>query len=673
MPIVYEDFQQGEARQSSAFPSTRHDVLEETFAQAFEENPIQAYRRISQLWEDERTGSRLDASTARARLADAGLENELKVSDAGITEAGLETLMERKRTELRRRDVFSRAQGGLAEGAQRLGIVFATSLVDPIGAGVNFVPVVGEARYGALLARASTIGRIGVRAGVGAAEGIAGAALVEPLTYTMRSSEQADYSMADSLLNVALGGVVGAGLHVTVGTTGEGIESILARRSLIPRAVGLSAPDRLVESRLAKKVEGNLDGAIADYGKIVGTDGGRLLNTDLARELSPEYRADRTRSAAVHEPASYLVKQIYERKLAEAPEADEDPLVVFSAGGTGAGKTTGLDLLADVDPTIKRAQIIYDTNMNTLASAAAKVDQALAAGKEVQIVYTWRDPVDALNKGALPRAMRMGRTVPINEHAKTHVGAVSTIKALQERYANDPRVRIQVIDNSHGRGRARLGNVEQLPGLEYTRVRDDLLANLEAERRAGRISEAVYRGTLGGEQPPGAVRPNRAVDRREPQPQDRGQGLNPLLPTAAERADLATPEVREAALRAAVGQAVTGDPINVDPILSARDSAEALRMAEEGFESAASRSAQDLANVQKSAEETLAREPAKADPVTLAEDEASLAIADAKALSDQLGVEPRDAEMAEVEEAVKRSERWARAAELATVCLVRGG
>ncbi len=672
MPIVYEDFERGEARSPSSFPATRADVLEATFAQAFEENPIMAYRRLSQLWDEKQNGPRLDAATARARLAEAGLENEIQVSDAGITEPALSTLMDRKRIELRRRDAFARAQGGIAEGAERLGVGFATSLVDPISAGINFVPVVGEARYGAMLARASLIGRIGIRAGVGAAEGIAGAALLEPLTYTMRTSEQADYTMADSLLNVALGGVVGAGLHATVGTAGEGIEAILAHRSMIPRAEGLSVPDRLIETRLAKHLE-RLDAAIGEYSRIEGTDGGRILNTDLARELSPEYRADRTRSAAVHEPASYLVKKLYERKLAQKPGPDEDPLVVFSAGGTGSGKTTGLELLADVDPTIKRAQIIYDTNMNTLASAAAKVDQALAAGKDVQIVYTWRDPVDALTNGALPRAMRMGRTVPIDEHAKTHVGAAATIKALQERYANDPRVRIQVIDNSHGRGQARLGNVEGVPELEYNRVRDDLLANLDAEHRAGRISEAVYRGTLGSAAAPGTVRPNRARNGREPQPQDRGQALNPLLPTAAERADLATPQVREAALRAAVGQAVAGDPINVDPILAASTPEEAVRMAAETSEAAAQANAQDLTRAQRSAEETLAREPENADPVQLAEEAATLATADAKALADRLGVEPRDAEMAEVDEAVARSERWARAAELATVCLVRGG
>jgi len=253
--------------------------------------------------------------------------------------------------------------------------------------------------------------------------------------------------------------------------------------------------DQEIEARFSKQLETDKPAAITEYSKLPGSDNGRILNTDLARELSPDYRTDRTRSAAVHEPASALVKEMYARKLEEAPAKGELPIVVFTAGGTGAGKSTAISSFPEMASEVRHAQIVYDTNLNNPISAVQKIDQALAAGKDVRIRYVSRDPVESLVHGALPRAMRMGRTVPLVEHAKTHAGGAATIKTLAERYSNDSRVKIQVIDNSGGKGGARIGSIDQIKIPEYDALLGDLHAALEKERAAGRISEAVYRGT----------------------------------------------------------------------------------------------------------------------------------------------------------------------------------
>ncbi|PZQ26799.1 MAG: hypothetical protein DI562_14435, partial [Stenotrophomonas acidaminiphila] len=143
------------------------------------------------------------------------------------------------------------------------------------------------------------------------------------------------------------------------------------------------------------------DKLLRDYAALEDSDGGRVLNTDTARELSPEYLADRTRSADVHEAASDTIKLLYEQKLAQPTPEGFDSTVLFTAGGTGAGKTSGMKAMGD---SIGRPEIIYDTNMNTLSSAVDKIEQALAAGRDVDIVYVYRDPVDALVNGAIPRA-----------------------------------------------------------------------------------------------------------------------------------------------------------------------------------------------------------------------------------------------------------------------------
>jgi flagellar biosynthesis GTPase FlhF len=268
----------------------------------------------------------------------------------------------------------------------------------------------------------------------------------------------------------------------------------------IPRAEGMSAEHADIQERFARQVERNPGKAMGDYSKLKDSEGGRVLNTDVARELSPDYRKDRTASAAVHEPASALVKEMYERKLAEVPKEGQDPVVVFSAGGTGAGKTTGIRKLAERVPEIDRAQIVYDTNMNSLDGAVKKVEQALAAGKAAHIIYTYRHPVEALVQGALTRATRMereegsGRTVPLNEHAKTHIGSLKVIRDLVQRYADDPRVSIDIIDNSRGKGQAAPTDVAALPHFDYNSLVGDLHAALDSEHTAGRISDAIYGG-----------------------------------------------------------------------------------------------------------------------------------------------------------------------------------
>ena len=76
----------------------------------------------------------------------------------------------------------------------------------------------------------------------------------------------------------------------------------------VPRATKLSKADRAIETRLANKVGNNYRESANEYQGIKDTNNGQIINTDTARELSPDYLADRTKAAAVHEPASHFVK-----------------------------------------------------------------------------------------------------------------------------------------------------------------------------------------------------------------------------------------------------------------------------------------------------------------------------------------------------------------------------
>lgn len=274
--------------------------------------------------------------------------------------------------------------------------------------------------------------------------------------------------------------------------------------SLVPQPTLPGQSGNPIESAYFDRLSNDYTGLAAEYAALPSTDGGRILNTDDAREMSPEYRMDRTRSADVHEPASAFVKQMYAEKLSQDTPPGKENMVLFTAGGTGAGKTTGLQEAAKVSRNIQNAEIVYDTNMNTFDSADKKIKQALDAGRNIGIVYTYRDPVEAMEGGALKRASRMeaemgtGRTVPIDEHFKTHMGSREVMERLQQKYGDDHRFHMMVIDNSRGPGNATVvSGLDKLPKLDHTAVRKGLNDVLENAYRSGKISQAIYEGTRG--------------------------------------------------------------------------------------------------------------------------------------------------------------------------------
>lgn len=277
--------------------------------------------------------------------------------------------------------------------------------------------------------------------------------------------------------------------------TGDAIEEALRNDGVTEDEINPPKSNAQITEDLQAKLADH-PAAVAEYSQNPDSAGGTILNTDIARELSPDYLADRTRSAPVHEPASQFIKRLYAEKLAAPTPEGLDRTVLFTAGGTGAGKTTALKKMSGA----VRPEIVYDTNMNTLASAEKKVKQALDAGRDVRILYVYRDPVDALIHGAVSRANRQvqehgtGRTVPLGEHARTHLGVRGVMEALAEKYRNDPRVDIHAFDNSRGKDLGRFSALEDIPRVEENGLHERLKAALDEEYRAGGISDATYAG-----------------------------------------------------------------------------------------------------------------------------------------------------------------------------------
>jgi|AGTN01.3.fsa_nt_gi hypothetical protein len=549
MPFTYEDSLQGERRNALTIPSARSEVLTEQFAISFEENPIMAYRRFSELAEDQVTGPRLSADTARARLKDAGMENDLTIAPGGISEKALLTLMDRKRVEKRRQEIFSRSEGGFTEGAARLGVAVATTLSDPISAGLNFVPIAGQARYARWLNAARSFGgRAAVRVGVGAAEGVAGAAIAEVPIYAMRTQEQADYDMVDSLLNVALGGVIGAGLHATVGSAAE----VLARRRPTPE-VAASSSERI--------------------------------------------------EPTIGDPAR-----------ASEPLPDDIQRVIFQSGAEGAVARM---------PSMARERALREAVAQAVEGQQIDVGtfvRATAQQIETQEFRVWFDGSKVVDEAGQPLRVFHGTTRSFDS------------------FQADAGRAIQADPNA--------------TGFYFTRYAEDAsnYAVSAAGSRDGANVQPAYVAIRNPYQWPADGLPP-ALITKEQRAALEAQGYDGVIYRHGEEVVAFRPEQ----IKSAIGNSGRFDPQSqslTDPIDT------------------------ELQAAIEHAEVTLARdvEPTTEGALKAAEEEASLAMADVTELAKRLDVNVKsDPEMVAALEGAEKAERWARVAELATVCLVRGG
>lgn len=268
----------------------------------------------------------------------------------------------------------------------------------------------------------------------------------------------------------------------------------------------LTDEEKQIETRFGKFISDNEDQLFDEYVSRFG----HIVNTDNVRELSEDYAGNRNKlSNAVHEPASAFAKRIYE-KLLDRKDINK---VIFTSGGTGAGKSTGNINGGDA--------LVYDGNLNGLNSSVDKIEQALSKGKEIEIKYTYREPIEAFENGVIPRATRRrdqiggGRTVPINEHIKTHIGAFETIQKLYEKYKDNPNVKFKFNDNSYGKGNSQeisFGDLQKKSYLSDHEYRQKIQERAVQALAQGRIRQTEYEGFIGDESsfPRGAI--NRGMD-----------------------------------------------------------------------------------------------------------------------------------------------------------------
>jgi hypothetical protein len=267
--------------------------------------------------------------------------------------------------------------------------------------------------------------------------------------------------------------------------------------SVIPIS-GLNAEEQALQERSIGLLKSDGERLIAEYRDRFGV----YVGTDFAREMFPEYTASiesRLKySVAVQKPAAYLADRVFEQIVSE-----ETPgAALFTAGGTGAGKTDAINKFSQTSELMGRAHVVYDSNFNSEKSAFLKVDAALSAGRSVVILFVHRHPIEAYLKGVIPRAVREGRTVPIEGHLRMHSDAVKVVRKALKTYAQNPQVGIVVLNNTGHEVEASpvtVDPIEYMKGIRYDseELRRAIKEGLDHARKHGQITEELYQRSCG--------------------------------------------------------------------------------------------------------------------------------------------------------------------------------
>lgn len=247
-----------------------------------------------------------------------------------------------------------------------------------------------------------------------------------------------------------------------------------------------------LNAKLEQLILSDFEGAVREYSDLKGTEGGKKLDTDIARNLSPEYRKDRSLAPKVHKAANAFTQKMYEARIAEVKPGG---VVLFMSGGGGAGKSSAEDLLSkDMDV----AHTIYDGTLSSLDKAKNNIQLALDKQQAVMIAHVYRDAEDALVNGVFRRAMDPdnGRTVTLKALVKSHADSNLVLRQLNEAFKNNPAFLIKTIDNSRGKDNYAEIDFADLPVVGREGLLEKLQDATEKEYAEGRIDERVYLATL---------------------------------------------------------------------------------------------------------------------------------------------------------------------------------
>lgn len=207
-----------EQYQATHQPYSNKVIFTESVKHMFEDTTIGSVKRINDINKaraEAEDNEMLTAEEANAKYAQYGVHfnNPVRKQEAEVIAA-------QKIKEMAARERLSRSEGTFMSGAASLTGSMVGSLADPINIATLFIPVSKLIPALKGLEAAGFMGRTLVRG----ADGVIMNALVEPLPLYAASIDQRDYTMADSMFNLAAGGVFNAGMGALI----DGVRGLAA-------------------------------------------------------------------------------------------------------------------------------------------------------------------------------------------------------------------------------------------------------------------------------------------------------------------------------------------------------------------------------------------------------------------------------------------------------------
>jgi hypothetical protein len=387
----------------------------------------------------------------------------------------------------------------LGEDVGFLGKAMYTGLKeDPLGFTLDMLPVVGEIRsgmdadkYSDLANQAEAAGNKDLADTYRQIVAMAAAGVAPMAGMGARAGKRAAISAAEEAATTSARGMLD---DIAGASARARAETQLMSEYPAEQVASISyvASDPLT-LKFNNEIAADPEAAIRRYENIGETNGGKVLNPDLVRELSEEYRADRSLAGRVHEPSSALTRLMYDRKVAET--MGQEGNWIFTGGGPASGKTAGLSKEAE-----NAADLVMDGTMAKFNKVDDQLEKALVSGKTVNIVYIDRDPIKALPL-ALNRAMETGRPVRLEDFMRMHRDARQSIKKLYDKYKDNDDVTIDIISNQKGIGEQEPINIDQISTMDYDKSLEEGFELLQQFRKDDRINEKIYTATKADYEP----------------------------------------------------------------------------------------------------------------------------------------------------------------------------
>lgn len=204
-------------------------TMKAAFEQTFEDNVTQKFIQRLDLYEAESQGIHLPAEEVKKRAE----MDKVQIGDIpkeGMSEGAYELISKRQKEINRRNEIMASSDTNMFfTGAASL----AAGLLDPANLAADFVFSAGLGaafRTAKFIKAGRGINRLARRGAIGAAEGGLGAAALEPASYALSQDLGDDYTMVDSLQNIAFGTVLGGGLHMGAGSLSDAFRNVKAKR-----------------------------------------------------------------------------------------------------------------------------------------------------------------------------------------------------------------------------------------------------------------------------------------------------------------------------------------------------------------------------------------------------------------------------------------------------------